>query len=307
MLERMLERLGRSSLPCEADMADKLCAFHALLVQANARMNLTRVSDDPDEAIDRNYLDSLAPLELVRGAQSCVDVGSGAGFPGIPLSIFLPQTRFVLLEAQARRVEFLREAICRLRLNAEAVCMRAEDAARAPWREAFDCAVSRAVAPLRVLCELTLPLVRVGGRVVALQRPQRARGGRAGRKRAGAAGRRDGAGSSRGHPRPRLGTHPGRIGKDLAHPGQVPPPRGNPRKAAAVGRLCQRRQRYDDRRLCQSLRGNAALRVADARGNARAMATLAREAARAGRERVRLSRAFHHRLQRGATCFCRTR
>ena len=83
-------------------MADKLCAFHALLVQANARMNLTRVSDDPDEAIDRNYLDSLAPLELVRGAQSCVDVGSGAGFPGIPLSIFLPQTRFVLLEAQAR-------------------------------------------------------------------------------------------------------------------------------------------------------------------------------------------------------------
>lgn len=152
-------------------MADKLCAFHALLVQANARMNLTRVSDDPDEAIDRNYLDSLAPLELVRGAQSCVDVGSGAGFPGIPLSIFLPQTRFVLLEAQARRVEFLREAICRLRLNAEAVCMRAEDAARAPWREAFDCAVSRAVAPLRVLCELTLPLVRVGGRVVACKGP----------------------------------------------------------------------------------------------------------------------------------------
>ena len=100
-----------------------------------------------------------------------MDVGSGAGFPGVPLAIFLPDTHFVLMDSLAKRVEFLRGVIEELSLNAEAVCLRAEEAGRGAMRETFDAATARAVAPLNVLCELLLPLVRVGGKAVALKGP----------------------------------------------------------------------------------------------------------------------------------------
>ena len=165
MRELLKARLRAAGVAAEAEQAEKLAAFHELLTGANARMNLTRVSADPAEAIDRNYLDSLAPLPHLSGAKTCVDVGSGAGFPGVPLAIFLPDTHFVL------RVEFLRGVIEELSLNAEAVCLRAEEAGRGDMRESFDAATARAVAPLNVLCELLLPLVRVGGKAVALKGP----------------------------------------------------------------------------------------------------------------------------------------
>ena len=171
MRKLLQTRLEAAGIAATAEQLDKLCAFHALLTQANARMNLTRVPDDPAEAIDRNYIDSLSPLAHLRGAETCVDVGSGAGFPGVPLSIFLPDTRFVLMDSLSKRVGFLQDAIARLDLNAEAVCLRAEDAGRGAFREAFDAATARAVASLNVLCELMLPLVRVGGRAVALKGP----------------------------------------------------------------------------------------------------------------------------------------
>ena len=165
------ERLAAAGVPASPAQIDALAAFHRMLCAANARMNLTRVPDDPREAVDRNYIDSLSPLERLRGAATCVDVGSGAGFPGVPLAIFLPKTRFVLMDSLNKRVEFLRGAIAALSLNAEAVCLRAEDAGRGAYREAFDAATARAVAPLNALCELMLPLVRVGGMAVALKGP----------------------------------------------------------------------------------------------------------------------------------------
>ena len=171
MRELLKARLEAAGVAAEAEQAEKLAAFHELLTGANARMNLTRVSADPAEAIDRNYLDSLAPLPHLSGAKTCVDVGSGAGFPGVPLAIFLPDTHFVLMDSLLKRVEFLRGVIEELSLNAEAVCLRAEDAGRGAFREAFDAATARAVASLNVLCELMLPLVRVGGRAVALKGP----------------------------------------------------------------------------------------------------------------------------------------
>ena len=163
MRKLLQTRLEAAGIAATAEQLDKLCAFHALLTQANARMNLTRVPDDPAEAIDRNYIDSLSPLAHLRGAETCVDVGSGAGF--------LPDTRFVLMDSLAKRVEFLRGVIAELSLNAEAVCLRAEDAGRGAFRASFDAATARAVASLNVLCELMLPLVRVGGRAVALKGP----------------------------------------------------------------------------------------------------------------------------------------
>ena len=147
--------------------------YHALLTEANGRMNLTRVPEDPAEAIDRNYLDCAAVLAGgFPSVERAVDVGSGAGFPGVPLSILLPDTHFVLIDALAKRVEFLKGVIDALGLNAEALHLRAEDAARKDeLREAFDLAAARAVAPMNVLSEYLLPFVRVGGWALALKGP----------------------------------------------------------------------------------------------------------------------------------------
>ena len=169
----LLQRAAALNLPMTPAQAGQFERYHALLTEANARMNLTRVPDDPREAIDRNYLDCAAALaEGFPAARTAVDVGSGACFPGIPLAILLPDTRFTLIDALGKRVEFLREVIDALGLNAEALHLRAEDAARRPaLRERFDLATARAVAPMNVLCEYLLPLVKVGGRALALKGP----------------------------------------------------------------------------------------------------------------------------------------
>ena len=169
----MIEGAAAMGISMSEGQARKFEIYHDMLVEANARVNLTRVPDDPREAVDRNYLDCVAPLAgEFPEARTAADVGSGAGFPGIPLSIMLPEVRFTLIDALARRVEFLNAVIDRLGLNAEALHLRAEDAARQPeLRERFDLTVARAVAPMNVLCEYMLPLTRVGGRVLALKGP----------------------------------------------------------------------------------------------------------------------------------------
>ena len=160
-------------IPMSQGQVEQFNTYHEMLVEANARMNLTRVPEDPAEAVDRNYLDCVAPLAGgFPAANTAVDVGSGAGFPGIPLAIMLPDIRFTLVDALGKRVDFLKAVIDRLGLNAEALHLRAEDAARRDdLREGFDLAVARAVAPMNVLCEYMLPLVRVGGKMLALKGP----------------------------------------------------------------------------------------------------------------------------------------
>jgi len=158
----------------DASRRERFAAFDALLNEANAAMDLTAVLD-PDEMVDRHYLDSLTVLRrpdwIPQGAR-IVDVGAGACFPGIPLLIARPDIQVVLLDAQRKRAEFLRRVIEALGLRAQAFHLRAEDAARqADHRERYDVAVSRAVAGLPTLLELTLPLVRVGGRALAWKGP----------------------------------------------------------------------------------------------------------------------------------------
>ena len=162
--------MGLSMAPAQAEQFE---VYHSMLLSANARMNLTRVPEDLREAADRNYLDSIAPLscgfpEVARA----VDVGSGAGFPGIPLAIMLPEVHFVLIDSLGKRINFLKDVICALGLNAEALHLRAEDAGRRPeLRAGFDLAMARAVAPMNLLCEYLLPLIREGGWMMALKGP----------------------------------------------------------------------------------------------------------------------------------------
>lgn len=123
------------------------------------------VSGPPQPLVE----DSLVLLDHLGDAHSLVDVGSGGGMPGLPLKIARPELRVTLLEADRRKAAFLTQAAARLGLDVEVVAERAEIAGRGHLREAFDVATCRALAPMPVLAELCLPLVRVGGRLLAMK------------------------------------------------------------------------------------------------------------------------------------------
>lgn len=156
-------------------------AYVAELRDWNTRINLTSI-DDPQDVQTRHFLDSLSCLlaldpDAVDGRvdprrvppYDVIDVGAGAGFPGLPLKIVCPQLRLTLLESTGKKAAFLEHVVRRLELAAvSVVAERAETIGQsAEHRECYDVAVVRAVAPLNVLVELCLPLVRVGGRLVA--------------------------------------------------------------------------------------------------------------------------------------------
>lgn len=149
--------------------AEQFDRFHALLCQKNEHMDLTAVTDEA-EALTKHYLDSLTALSFLPQGARAVDVGTGAGFPGVPLLLARPDLAMTLLDARDKRIAFLRETLCEIGASAECVHGRVEDFAR-DRRETFDAALSRAVAPLPVLLEWLLPLVRVGGRCILWKGP----------------------------------------------------------------------------------------------------------------------------------------
>ena len=138
-------------------------------------MNLTRVGEDAQEAVDRNYLDSLTILPFLDGVSTLIDVGTGAGFPGVPVAIMRPDIHVTLMDALGKRVAFLKEVVAALGLNADCVHARCEDAAKKPeFRDTYDVACARAVAETNVLSEWLLPFVKPGGRMLALKGPMAA-------------------------------------------------------------------------------------------------------------------------------------
>ena len=160
---------GLRELGLDTEKAETLAHFAGLMLAKNAVMNLTRITE-PDAVARLHLLDSAALLRFadLRG-KKVVDVGTGAGFPGMPLRILEPDFDLTLLDSLGKRVEWLREACDTLSLRrVECVHARAEEFA-AEKREQFDFALSRAVANLQVLCELCLPLVCVGGRFLAMK------------------------------------------------------------------------------------------------------------------------------------------
>ena len=160
---------GLDALELDKSCIPTLERFAALMLERNQVMNLTAITE-PRDVAPLHLLDSL---ELIRQAglktETIVDVGAGAGFPGMPLAIAKPSLRLTLLDSLGKRVDFLWETCEALGLdNIECVHARAEEFA-GERREVFDAAISRAVAALPVLCELCLPLVKIGGRMLAMK------------------------------------------------------------------------------------------------------------------------------------------
>lgn len=165
------DTLDECAIPYDDRLLDDLTVYDRLLVEWNTQMNLTALTEPRDVAL-KHFADSLAVLkyaDIPMGA-SVIDVGTGAGFPGLVLRIARPDIRLTLLDSLHKRLVFL-DAVCR-QLGIDDVGLvhaRAEDAARGDLRDTFDVAVSRAVAPLNILAEYTLPFVKVGGRLLAMK------------------------------------------------------------------------------------------------------------------------------------------
>ncbi|MFN8638559.1 MAG: 16S rRNA (guanine(527)-N(7))-methyltransferase RsmG [Dehalococcoidia bacterium] len=166
--------LARAGLPLDEPALDRFGRYLDLLLEWNERAGLTTVTA-PDEVARRHFGESLALLIVLRRELEVsvmarvVDLGSGAGFPGLPIAIAAPSMSVTLVETHTRRAEFLRAVASELGLaNVEVVHARAEDAARDPaLREHFDVAIARALAALRVLVELGVPFLRPGGLLAA--------------------------------------------------------------------------------------------------------------------------------------------
>ena len=167
MEQRLQSGLAALNLPVEGIPA--LVRYGDLLIETNKVMNLTAITD-PEDVATLHFLDSAALLTLESfSGKSVVDVGTGAGFPGLPLRVLEPSIRLTLLDSLGKRIHFLQTVCDELGLT-DVACIhgRAEEFA-AEHRETFDLAVSRAVAALPVLCELCLPLVKPGGKFLAMK------------------------------------------------------------------------------------------------------------------------------------------
>ena len=141
--------------------------YQRLLAEWNERMNLTAITD-PVEVAEKHFADSLAALPYLKPGMQVIDVGTGAGFPGVPLLIMEPKLELTLADSLHKRLTFLDALLKELGLRAELVHGRAEDLGQDRlYRERFDAATSRAVANLPVLLELTTPFVKVGGSAIA--------------------------------------------------------------------------------------------------------------------------------------------
>lgn len=152
-------------------MLDALDQYAEILVEYNQKVNLTAITD-PEGIEDKHFADSLLLADLPETAGKLVDVGTGAGFPGVVAKIFKPELQLTLMEPTGKRVEFLKYVCAQLGLSGvEFAKERAEEAARKVWREQFDVATARGVAALPMLSEYCLPLVKVGGVFLAMKGP----------------------------------------------------------------------------------------------------------------------------------------
>ena len=165
---RLEAKCAALGIALTGQMLDMLDKYAEILVEYNQKVNLTAITD-PEGIEDKHFADSLLLANLPETAGKLVDVGTGAGVPGVVAKIYKPELELTLMEPTGKRVDFLKYVCGELGLSGvEFAKERAEEAARKVWREGFDVATARGVAALPILSEYCLPLVKVGGNFLAM-------------------------------------------------------------------------------------------------------------------------------------------
>jgi 16S rRNA (guanine527-N7)-methyltransferase len=167
---KMIDLAKKIDVDLEESDIEKFYKYMNLLLEWNEKINLTAITEMND-VILKHFIDSITVLKYIDGNEKIVDVGTGAGFPGIPIAILKPNTKVTLLDSLNKRVLFLQDVIKNIDLkNTGTIHSRAEDFGQSKAnRETYDISISRAVANLSTLSEYLLPLVKVGGRVICMK------------------------------------------------------------------------------------------------------------------------------------------
>lgn len=167
---RLTSLFSSQNITISDSQAEQFQKYASILVEWNKKINLTAITE-PEEIEEKHFLDSCLPfvdVDIPRGA-SVADIGTGAGFPGIPLKILRPDIDLTLVDSLQKRINFLETACSAIGVTAKTIHGRAEELGRLDLRESFDIAAARAVARLSVLSEYCLPFVKVGGVFIALK------------------------------------------------------------------------------------------------------------------------------------------
>lgn len=168
--EKFQQKVQVHGIKLDEKQIDSFFVYMNLLLEWNQKMNLTAILD-PDEIIVKHFLDSLTIEKYLKDGSKVIDIGTGAGFPGIPLAIYRQNVQFLLADSLQKRILFLEEVKKQISLkNVELKHARAEDLGKnLNYREQYDFAVSRAVAPLRTLLEYTVPFVKKDGYCICMK------------------------------------------------------------------------------------------------------------------------------------------
>lgn len=163
MKDYILQQFGRAGIDIKPEQAELFLKYYQLLIEWNEKFNLTAITQFEDVVI-KHFVDSCAGAYLIRQGAMLCDVGSGAGFPALPLKIIRADLQVTMMDSVNKKVTFLNMVAAELGLtDCIGLHIRAEDAARGAHRAKYDCVTARAVAPLNSLCEYALPLVKTGG------------------------------------------------------------------------------------------------------------------------------------------------
>ena len=166
--DTLIKKLQGLNLRYDEAVIENCAAYYGFVVDANKHQNLTRITDEA-QAAEQHFADAMAlcaAIELPQGGR-IIDIGTGAGFPGVPLKLLRPDVDITLLDASGKKTDFLINTLAKMNVQADVICGRAEELGSGPLRESFDLAVSRAVAPMPMLLELALPLLKTGGTLAA--------------------------------------------------------------------------------------------------------------------------------------------
>lgn len=167
------EKFSSCGIDLPKNLYDKFNIYADFLIEYNEKVNLTAITD-PMEILCKHFIDSACLLKYVdiSNNSSLIDVGTGAGFPSVPLKILRPDIRLTLLDSLNKRIDFLKQLCDKLEIDAEFIHGRAEDISKMPeYREKFDYSCARAVANISKLSELCIPFVKVGGSFISMKGP----------------------------------------------------------------------------------------------------------------------------------------